>query len=99
MQKKFIGSSFLIQTRLQFNIRELLLFLHVLNLFKIKEIEEVPFEVLGAQFEAKLLNFCNERLNSILLPLKPGLKLCYLQGAPHLQNSAGFKYEVPELIN
>ena len=96
LQKKFIGSSLLVQARLQFNIWEFLLFLHILNLFKVEEIEEVPLEVLRGQFEAKLLYFCNERLNRILLPLEPWLQLCDLQSAPHPQNSAGFKYEVPE---
>ena len=95
MQKKFIPLSFLVQTWLQLYVWKFLLLLHVLNLFKIKEIEEVPLEVLGRQFESKFLNFSNERLNRILLPLEPRLKLCNLQHASHLQNSAGFKYEVP----
>ena len=55
--------SFLVKTRLQFNIWQFLLLLQILNFFEVEEIEEVSLEVLGAQLETKLLDFGDERLH------------------------------------
>ena len=55
--------SFLVKTRLQFNIWQFLLLLQILNFFEVEEIEEVSLEVLSAQLETKLLDFGDERLH------------------------------------